>query len=114
MVSPHTYACYFRLIGIMAKTTTRPCFSNGTEWEWWMALNCGHCKKNASDSTLTFHCAIQRDIFKQAIGYGNEEIRLASYEATQQSRCPRIVENGTPPKHRKERKEPKGQLTIFD
>ena len=89
--------------------TTRPCFSNGSEWEWWMERNCDKCRKNASESTLTFHCAIQRDIYTQAMGYGNEEIRQESYEATQHSDCPRFKPKGAPPKRRKE---PKGQLTF--
>ena len=97
----------------MAKMTNKPCFANGSEWDWWMERNCERCKKNASGDSLNFHCAIQRDMFTQAMGYGNEEIRQDSYDATQKYYCPRFVEKGTPPKQRA-KKEPKGQLTIFE
>ncbi len=94
--------------------TNKPCFSNGSEWEWWMERNCDRCKKDAKCDGSRFHCAIQSDMLKQAFGSATEEIRLSSWEATQASDCPRLVEKGSPPKHKRPRKEPKGQLLLFE
>ena len=92
-------------------TTTKPCFSCGSEAGDWMDRNCDDCKKTTTGAT--FHCAIQSDIYKQWFGSCNDEIRLSSYEATRHNYCPNHIVKGLPPKHHRARKEPKGQLTIF-
>lgn len=92
--------------------TNKPCFSNGSEFDQWLQRNCYGCKKDISRQEVwkVFHCSIQSDMMKQCMGYGNEEIRLASWEAAQHLRCPRLVDLKKPPKHRR-KKEP-GQMKI--
>ena len=69
--------------------TNRPCFSNGTEVEWWFERNCERCIKFPKEGT-SFRCAVARDLFEQYMGYGNETISSRSWEATQGNRCPYI------------------------
>ena len=69
--------------------TSRPCFSNGSEAEWWIDRNCERCIKFPKEGT-NFRCAVARDLFEQYMGYGNETISLRSWEATQGNRCPYI------------------------
>lgn len=105
--------CFSKHNAAMPKqpTTNKPCFSCGSEAGDWVNRNCDSCKKTLSGTS--FHCAIQSDIYKQWFGHGNEEIRLSSYEVARRYLCPRYIGKGTPPKHHRARKEPKGQLTIF-
>ena len=75
------------------KTTTKPCFSNGTEFMAWQDRNCCRCvkavwfneKKNAFPA---YRCAVQGQIEGQAVGL--DEVRERTYNATQQNDCPYI------------------------
>ena len=72
-------------------TTTKHCFSNGTEFINWQDNNCGNCVKaiwynEKTDSYPQYRCAIQRDIEAQSAGL--LEINQRSYEVAQQQECP--------------------------
>ena len=82
----------------MMATTTRPCFSNGSEAEWWMDRNCDHCikawrlKSNGIDYTKS-RCKIQDEILTQWMGYGDEPINQRTYDVTQKADCPNKMEH---------------------
>ena len=78
--------------------TNRPCFSNGSEAEWWLEHNCERCIKFPKEG-MNFRCAVARDLFEQYMGYGNETISRRSWEATKRKRCPYIKYEW--PKHKK-------------
>ena len=79
-------------------TTTRPCFSNGSEAEWWMDRNCDHCikawrlKSNGIDYTKS-RCKIQDEILTQWMGRGDEPINQRTYDVTQKADCPNKMEH---------------------
>ncbi len=102
----------------MAKQTTKePCFYSSEDADRWIDRNCTRCKKRWSErdgSITSFHCRIQRDIFKQMIGSSTDEIRAASHEATQQRTCPAFIDRRTPPRWHRTRRQIPNQLTIFN
>lgn len=89
----------------MLKTTKR-CFSNGTEYMWWIGENCNKCWKSWYISynkrgeliQRKCRCSINRDIEDQA-GWG-EEINIKSWEVTQKSQCPYREEKRKPQKRK--------------
>ena len=91
--------------------TTKNCFSNSLEAEHWMTSNCDRCKKNQREGT--FHCKIQREIFNQWLGYGNEEVDGVTYEACQFTSCPRFIERNAPAGKHRTKKDHPNQLTLF-
>lgn len=73
------------------RTTTKPCFSNGTEFMNWQGRNCAKCFKSVHFNEKTgifprYKCQIQAQIEAQVAGLS--EITLRTYVATQQSECP--------------------------
>lgn len=75
------------------KTTTKLCFSNGTEFMSWQTNNCEKCVKAVwyNEKTETFpeyRCAIQGQIEGQSVGL--YEISERTYNATRTSKCPYI------------------------
>lgn len=96
------------------KKISKPCFSNGTEAEFWLACNCDRCVKasrliNNNGDYTKCRCAVQRDIITQMMGYGNEEINERSYEATQKVICPYKQEHHKPRK----KKDNDKSLSLF-
>lgn len=91
-----------------------PCFGSGSEASDWMAHNCDHCVK----ASRTFdginytkgHCIYQKDILKQWMGSGNDEIREKTYELTREFECPLRQEHNKPKKRRKSDK----SLNLFN
>lgn len=74
------------------RTTTKPCFSNGTEFMNWQDRNCCKCVKSVhfNEKTNTYpdyRCKIQEQIEGQSVGLV-VEITLRTYIATQQAECP--------------------------
>ena len=90
-------------------TTTRPCFSNGSEAEWWMDRNCDHCikawrlKSNGIDYTKS-RCKIQDEILTQWMGRGDESINQRTYDVTHKADCPYKMEHYPKRKHNKKDK----------
>lgn len=75
----------------MAKTTTKHCFSCGTDFMVWQTNNCEKCVKavwynEKTDSYPQYRCAIQGQLEGQLIGL--YEISERTYNATQQKDCP--------------------------
>lgn len=105
----------FFLLMDMSKTT-RQCFSNGYEWDRWAEHNCERCIKNShlkpNGTYSLIKCAVQRDIFNQAMG--QEEIYTRSFEATQASECPYfcLVYSTKPRTRHRPLPVPPNQLTI--
>lgn len=58
-------------------------FSNGSEYDWWESHNCARCKRVS--------CAIKNDIETRMVC--DDPIRLSSYDACQQSKCPRFLDH---------------------
>lgn len=73
----------------MKKVNQDP-FSNGTECERWMEINCEECIKDShmtEDGNYTkIRCAIQRDIFTRM--YSNEPINERTIEVCNMLFCP--------------------------
>ena len=68
-----------------------PLFSNGTEFQSWLANNCDLCSKasryNEKNDTYTkYRCAIQRDIDLAYINDGMGSKRV--HDAVKLARCP--------------------------
>lgn len=99
--------------------TSRPCFSSGSEAEWWIDRNCDRCVKSArlkvnnvshiSEYTKS-RCKIWDEIGEQWLGYGNEPVSLRTYDATQRLDCPYRQEHW--PKRKKIMKKDKNQLEL--
>ena len=73
------------------KTTTKNCFSNGTEWMIWTSNNCDQCHKQSKykldeDEYTKFVCKIDMEINGQMAGL--QEISERTYNITQQADCP--------------------------
>lgn len=77
------------------KTTTAPCFSNGSWFADWVELNCEGgivgkpCIKRQrfhDGDYGPFHCAIQKQIIGQYLGGG--EVSVRTYQACQEHDCP--------------------------
>lgn len=73
------------------RTTTKPCFSNGTEFMNWQDRNCNKCVKavhynERSNTHPRYKCQVQAQIEGQAAGLA--EITPRAYVATQQAECP--------------------------
>lgn len=95
------------------KTTTEKCFSNGSEFMFWLECNCYKCRKNSTidkDGNEKFHCVIQADLFWQSVC--GDEVRQISYDAAQQVRCPRLRKRGDAPKYHRRKKDPANQTTL--
>lgn len=90
------------------RKTSRPCFSNGSEMEWWLERNCDRCIKYPKEGT-NVRCAVARDIITQYMGYGNEHISQRSWEATHKERCPYIKTK----RSKKKKKDNDKSLTLF-
>ena len=70
-------------------------FSNATEFDSWMTLNCDRCVKASvmkPDGSYTMvRCAVQRDIFARMCS--DRPISERSYDACQKRDCPyRVTE----------------------
>lgn len=100
----------------IVKKTNRPCFSCGSDAGWWIGENCDNCIKSSHikkgskyfDDYTKSRCRIFDDIMTQWIGYGNEQISLKSYNATQRMKCPYIVSEY----QKRKRKKSDKSLTI--
>lgn len=73
------------------RTTTKPCFSNGTEFTHWQGRNCDKCVKSVHLNEKTgifprYKCQVQGQVEAQYAGMA--EITLRTYVATQQAECP--------------------------
>ena len=73
------------------KTTTKPCFSNGTEYAMWQDINCCKCVKatffnEKKNDFPQYRCRIQGQIDGQTVGIS--EISLRTYDAAQNTECP--------------------------
>lgn len=95
-------------------TTTRPCFSCGSECADWLDRNCENCIKasRTKDGGYTYtkgRCVYQKDIFLQFSGFGNEEIRQKTHYITQFADCPFRAEHNKKRKNRKQDNSP----TLF-
>ena len=91
--------------------TTNSCFSNSEEAESWMSQNCDNCKKNMRHGI--FHCRIQREIFVQWFGYGNEEVDVVTYEACQMASCTRFIDKNALAITHRPKKDIPNQLSLF-
>lgn len=68
-----------------------PLFSNGTEFQSWLANNCDLCSKASrynedTDTYTKYRCAIQRDIDLAYINDGMGSKRV--HDAVKLARCP--------------------------
>jgi hypothetical protein len=93
------------------KTTTKPCFSNGTEFMAWQDRNCCRCVKavwfnEKKNDFPAYRCAVQGQIEGQAAGL--YEVSERTYNATQQKDCPYIKTERTKP-----RKKSDGSPSLF-
>lgn len=95
------------------RTTSKNCFSNGTEHMIWTSNNCDLCWKHSKakkDGGYTaLICAIDDDIQTQ-IG-GSQEISQRSYDITQLKDCP--YRQLSRPTRRRRKKEDKNQGKLF-
>ena len=83
-------------------TTTKPLFSNATEWERWTARNCERCIKHSrpkGDEYTAFRCAVDRDI--QAQSAGIHEVSERSHDTVAFQYCPYKQTSRKPHKKRK-------------
>ena len=85
------------------KKTSKPCFSNGTEFTSWTFRNCDRCVKQShynekKDTYSAYKCTIDRDIAIQQVF--DEPINLKSWETTQLKDCPYIQTEHKPKKKR--------------
>lgn len=92
----------------MKKTTTKECFTNGTDFMVWQTINCEKCVKAVwyNEKTKTFpkyRCSVQGQLEGQIAGI--YEISERTYNATQQKDCPYKKTERT--KKRKKDNEPK-------
>lgn len=75
------------------KKSKYPVFSNGTEFDCWMARNCDRCVKatryNKNTDTYTkFRCAVNREIIMAYLDDGRTSQR--TYDICQNADCPNI------------------------
>lgn len=73
------------------KTTKAHCFSNGTEWMWWLERNCYRCWKashlKSDNATITkYRCKIEAEMDAQAAGV--DEIGQRTYDVAHMADCP--------------------------
>ena len=72
------------------KTTTKNCFSNGTEWMNWTARNCDRCWKASrlkpGGDYTAYRCRINAQIDAQITGLW--EISVQTYQVAQMRDCP--------------------------
>lgn len=75
------------------KKSQYPVFSNGTEFDSWMARNCERCVKSSkynenADTYTKYRCAINREIIEAYLDDGRASER--TYNACQNAYCPYI------------------------
>lgn len=68
------------------KKTSKPLFSNGSEFSMWEQINCQNCWKSGNESRKTM-CSIYRDIEHQLMG--EMLVNINSYIITKELKaCP--------------------------
>ena len=94
-----------------------PCFSNGTEFMWWLGRNCDHCTKSPkyhNDKDGEWYsksrCKIRDEIDMQAVGNGDEAVSYRTFEATHKTDCPFIQKDW--PKRKRTKKDE--SLNMFE
>ena len=87
------------------RTTTKPCFSNGTEHMQWVERNCDRCWKQSKLNEKTgqytrYYCKINEEIDLQMMG--EMAVNTKTYVIAQMRDCPNRQEkrNRTPLKLR--------------
>lgn len=75
------------------KKSEYPVFSNGTEFELWMARNCDRCVKSSkynekTDTYTKYRCAINREIIYAYMDDGRASQR--TFDVCQKADCPFI------------------------
>ena len=95
------------------KTTTKDCFSNGTEWMNWTARNCDRCWKSSRpkpDGDYTaYRCRINAQIDAQAVGIS--EISQRTYDIAHLRDCPHRQEQR--PVYRRKPRSSRNEPKLF-
>lgn len=86
------------------RTTTKPCFANGTEHMQWVARNCDQCWKQSrlierTGEYTTYKCKINEQIDRQLMG--EMTVYMKTYATAQMRDCPgrqKKKKRGTSPK----------------
>lgn len=97
------------------RTTTKPCFSCGSEAGDWLNHNCDNCIKGSRLKKDGFYwtkgrCVYQDDIYTQWFGTGSEEIREATYSLTREWDCKKRQEHHKP----RVKKDKDKSLNLFE
>lgn len=96
------------------KKSKCPVFSNGTEFELWMADNCDRCVKASrynekADTYTKFRCAVNREIIMAYMD--DDRASQRSYDICQNAVCPNIQ---TERKVYAKRPKPDSQPNLFE